>query len=241
MLATTRGIVFQKVKYAESAIIVRIYTEEFGLLSFIVRGLKSKKGFAKTAHFQGLSLLDLDISYKENKNLHHIKEIKVLHAYQDVHAKPVKQSILFFLNEVLIKTLREESQDKTLFEWLYNTLTWFDLTNKGVINFHLVFLFQLSKFLGFYPKFSDQDKIHYFDMQEGVFQLNQPDHPNFIQGDFVKQMAAFGKSSFEDNDMIIINNSTRQKILDALIQYYQLHIPNMHQIHSVEVLHRILE
>jgi DNA repair protein RecO (recombination protein O) len=241
MLSNTRGIVFQKIKYAESAVIVKIYTEQFGLLSFIVRGLNSKRSFVKKAHFQGLSLLDLDIIYKENKSLHHIKEIKVLHAYQDVIAKPVKQSILFFLNEVLIKTLREETPDKILFKWLYNALIWFDLTEKKVINFHLVFLVQFSKFLGFYPKFSDQNKIYYFDMQEGVFQLNQPDHPNFIKGDFIKKMAAIGKSTFENSDTINISNSDRGKILDALIQYYQLHMPNMHKIHSVDILHSILK
>ena len=241
MLSYTRGIVFQKVKYAESAVIVKIYTEAYGLLSFIVRGLKSKRSFLKTAHFQGLSLLDLDITYKENKSLHHIREIKVLHAYQDVRFNPVKQSILFFLNEVLIKTLKEETSDRILFEWLFNALTWFDLTEKEVINFHLVFLFQFSKFLGFYPKFTDSEKIRYFDMQEGLFQFNQPDHPNYLKGNFIKQMAAIGRSTFEDNNTIKINNVDRRKILDTLIKYYQLHMPNMNQLHSVEVLHSILE
>jgi len=241
MLSNTRGIVLQKVKFAETAVIVKIYTEAFGLLSFIVRGLKSKRNFAKTAHFQGLSLLDLYTVYKENKNLHHIKEIKVLHPYQDIPTNHVKQSILFFLNEILIKVLREETPDKTLFEWLYNSLTWFDLTEKKVVNFHVVFLFHFSKFLGFYPKFSGQSNVRFFDMQEGMFQLNQPDHPNYIKGDFVTEMAAIGKSTFEASGEIKISNSDRRKILDALIQYYQLHIPNMQTVHSVEVLHSILE
>jgi rRNA maturation protein Rpf1 len=76
MQTNTRGIVFQKVKYAESAVIVKIYTEEFGLLSFIVSGLRNKRYFPKSAYFQSLSLLDLVITYKENKSLHQIKEVK---------------------------------------------------------------------------------------------------------------------------------------------------------------------
>ena len=241
MLSNTRGIVFQKIKYAESAVIVKVYTEEFGILSFIVRGLKSKRSLVKAAYFQSLTLLNLDINYRENKSLHSIKEIKVSHVYQDVLANPVKQSVLFFLNEVLIKTLKEETPDSVLFEWLYNALTWLDLTEKSVANFHLVFLFQFSRFLGFYPKFSDQNDIKYFDFQEGLFQKNQPDHPNYFKGDLVKQMATIGKSTFEDSDVIKIGNVNRRKILDVLIRYYQLHIPNLHRVQSVEVLQSVLE
>jgi DNA repair protein RecO (recombination protein O) len=99
----------------------------------------------------------------------------------------------------------------------------------------------VSRFLGFYPKFSDENNVLYFDLQEGLFQVNQPNHPNHLKGDFVEQMATIGRSTFEDNSSIKLNNTTRRKILDALIQYYQLHIPNMHQINSVDVLHNILE
>ncbi|MEE4258837.1 MAG: DNA repair protein RecO, partial [Bacteroidales bacterium] len=132
MLYNTRGIVFQKFKYAESALIVKIYTEEFGMLSFIIRGLKSKKTTTKIAYFQPLSILDLVINRREGKELHQIKEIKVLHAYSDLVTDPIKQSLLFFLYEILIKTLKEETHDKPLFEWLFNALTWLDLTEQKV-------------------------------------------------------------------------------------------------------------
>lgn len=241
MICNTRGIVFQTYKYAESAIIVKIYTEEFGMLSFIVRGIKSKKSTVKKAYFQPLTILNLVVSHQEGKELHHIKEAKVLHAYQELANNMVKRSILFFLYEILIKTLREETPNKAVFDWLFHSLTWLDLTEKSVINFHLVFLFQLSRFLGFYPKFSEQEEVYYFDLQEGLFQKNQPPHPNFISGEIVKQMVVIGKSTFEDSSQIKLGNINRRKMVEVLIQYYQLHMPNMHQIKSVEVLQSIME
>ncbi len=241
MLYNTRGIVFQSYKYAESAIIVKMYTEEFGMLSFIVRGVNSKKTTLKKAYFQPLTILDLVINYREGKELHNIKEIKVLHAYQDLTNNMVKRSILFFLYEILIKTLREETPNKLVFDWLFHSLTWLDLTEKSVINFHLVFLFQFSRFLGFYPKFSEHDEVYYFDLQEGLFQKNQPLHPNFISGEIVKQLVVIGKSTFEDSHQIKLGNNHRRKMVDVLIQYYQLHMPNMHQIKSLEVLQSIME
>ncbi|MEE4258624.1 MAG: DNA repair protein RecO C-terminal domain-containing protein, partial [Bacteroidales bacterium] len=147
----------------------------------------------------------------------------------------------FFLYEILIKTLKEETHDKPLFEWLFNALTWLDLTEQKVINYHLVFLFQLSRFLGFFPKFSNRDEVDYFDLQEGIFQENQPEHPNFVSGEIVKQMAWLGTTTFEDCHTLKIGNTNRRKIVDVLVQYYQVHMPNMHQIHSLDVLKSMME
>ena len=240
MLFNTRGIVFQKVNYSESSIIVKIYTEEFGIQSYIVRGIKSKRSSFKLAYFQPLTILDLVVYHKENKNIHNIKEVKVLYAYHDVMINPVKQSFLFFLNEILFKTIKEETQNKLLFEWLFNSLTWLDLTDKKVINYHLIFLFQLSRFLGFYPKFSDHDEVNYFDLQEGHFQANRPEHPNYTSGEIVKLMVLIGKSTFEDSSELVLGNKNRRKILEVLVNYYQLHLPNIGNIKSLEVLQNIM-
>lgn len=241
MLFNTRGIVFQKINYSESSIIVKIYTEVFGVQSYIVRGLKSKKSAIKSAYFQPLTILDLVVYHKERKDIHTIKEVKVLYHYHDIMTNPVKQSILFFIYEVLYKTLKEETPNDLLFEWLFNSLTWLDLTEKSVVNYHLVFLFQLSRFLGFYPKFSENNDAHYFDLQEGVFQKNQPEHPNFVYGELVKQVADLGKSSFEDSCLLTIGNVNRRAILNIMVQYYQLHLPNISQIKSLEVLQNMMD
>ena len=239
MLINTRGIVFQKINYSESSIIVKIYTEEFGILSFIVRGVKSKRSALKPAHFQPLTILDLVISHKENKSLHNIKEIKVGHAYRTVFSDSVKQSILFFLNEILLKTIKEETPDRSLFEWLFHALSWLDLTDKNVVNYHLVFLFQLSRFLGFYPKVSGMEPL-YFDLQEGLFQSVQPEHPAYISGPQVQQLILLRNSTFEDSSDLHIGNKNRRELLHILVNYYQMHLPNISQIKSLEVLENLM-
>ena len=101
MLFNTRGIVIQKINYSESSIIVKIYTEEFGIQSYMIRGIKSKKTAFKPAYFQGLTILDLVVFIKENKNIHNIRDVKILNSYYDVAVNPFKQTVLFFINEVL--------------------------------------------------------------------------------------------------------------------------------------------
>ena len=239
MFVNTRGIVFQKINYSETSIIVKIYTEAFGVSSFMVRGVKSKRGAMKPAYFQPLTILDMVISHKENKNLHNIKEARVAYAYREVFSDPVKQSILFFLNEILLKTVREESPDKLLFEWLLNALTWLDLTDKSVVNYHLSFLFQLSRFLGFYPKISG-NKVAYFDLQEGTFRESVPVHPNYISGTHVAKLIELRNTTFEDSPGLQISNEDRRKMLHILVTYYQMHLPNIHEIKSLEILENIM-
>jgi len=54
----SRAIVLHQIKYSETSLILKIYTEKEGLLSFIVKGVRGKKGKLRTAQFQILNLLE---------------------------------------------------------------------------------------------------------------------------------------------------------------------------------------
>lgn len=240
MLSNTRGIVFKYFKYSESSIIAKIFTEEFGLQSYIVKGIRSKSSKTKLALFQPLTLVDLVAIHKENKSLNHLKEISVNYAFQSIPIKMEKRSVLFFLDELLYRSIREETPNKDLFNWLFNTLTWYDLNTGGATNFHLVFMLQLSRFLGFYPKKTPGKKQSVFDLQEGQFSDAIPQHPQFITGILVEKLALLYVSPFEDSPSPDINNNERRKLLEILITYYRLHLPGFGEMKSIEVLKTIL-
>ena len=240
MLYTTRGIVFQQIKYSESSLIVKILTEELGVQSFIVKGAHSKKSKSKPALFQPLTLLNLVVDCREGKSLHYLKEITVAHNYQTIHSDILKQSMLLFLTELLSKSIREESPDKSLFAWLFNALTWFDLSTGDNNNFHLIFMVQLSRFLGFYPKQEDRFVAAYFDLQEGRFTATQPEHPDYVQQDLATKMVEILNSNFEEAGELQLKNKERRGMLDALLMFYRLHIPGFGTLKSTEVLKTIL-
>ena len=241
MLHDTRGIVFQQFKYAESSIIVKVYTENFGLQSYIVKGIRSKKAKIKSALFEPLNLLDLVVYHKERKDLHHFKEVKVAFVYQSIPVDFVKRSLLFFLNELLYRSIREQTPNKRLFEWLYNALTWLDLSGGNITNYHLVFCIQLSRFLGFYPKKEPQLKTNVFDLQEGQFLTNIPEHPHYIAGPVVALLDKFQDTSFELSGKVEITNKDRRKLLETLMMYYRLHLPDFGEMKSIEVLRSVLD
>lgn len=240
MQTSTRGIVFKYFKYSESSIIAKIFTEAFGLQSYIVKGVRSKRSQTKLALFQPLTLIELVAFHKENKSIHHIKEVRVAYAYQSIPLEMEKRSVLFFLNELLYRSVKEETTNKELFDWLFNTLTWFDLTTDKNHNFHLIFMLQLSRFLGFYPKKTPGKTQSVFDLQEGQFTNNIPNQAQFIQGETVQKLESLFTSTFEGSQSLDINNSDRRKLLDILVTYYRLHLPGFGEMKSLEVLKTIL-
>jgi DNA repair protein RecO (recombination protein O) len=241
MLHKTKGIVFHHVQYSETSIIVKIFTEDFGLQSYIIKGIRSKHSKTKLALFQPLNLLDLIVYHKENKSINYLSEVKVAFPYHSIPVDMVKRSILLFLDELLMKSVKEESANKPLFDWLYHSLTWLDLSDKNLLNFHLIFTLQLTRMLGFYPKKNFEKDCIVFDLREGNFTVKAPEHPEFIAGELAGKLADLLETTLETPANIQLTTLERRQLLDVLITYYRMHIPTFGEMKSVKVLKEILE
>ncbi len=242
MILQTKGIVFQTVKYGDTSLVVKIFTEELGLQSYMVKGVRSRKAKLKPSLFEPLTLLDMEVYHKVNQNLHNIKEARVEYPWHHIPFSIEKESILLFLDEILYKCVREELSNKELFTWIYHSLIWFDMEEQYFMNFHLFFLVQLSRFLGFYPK-SDgfsQENIRIFDMQEGCFSKHRPSHPYFTEGVAAQKLFALIQTSTATLKTIQMNNQERKMVLDSLMTYYQLQLPELGKIKSLDVLRMMM-
>jgi len=241
MLQSTRGIVFQQFKYSESSLIVKIYTEHFGLQSYIVKGVRGKRSKTKPALFQPLNLLYLVAYQKEGKSLNHLSEVKIAYPFQSIPVDFTKRTLLFFLSELLYRSIREEIQNQSLFEWLFQALTWLDLTEDNIVNYHLVFMIQLSRFLGFYPKRGSTTNAEIFDLQEGQFLSTLPDHSNYLKNNLAFVLEKIMESSFENSSSLSLKNAERRQLLEKLVAYYRFHLPGFGEMKSMDVLKSILE
>lgn len=241
MTLSTRGIVFNKFKYAESSLVVKIFTEELGLQSYIVKGIGSKTARLKLSLFQPLSLLALVVYHKPNHGLQYIREARMAYQWQHIPFSSDKQSILMLLNEVLYKTTRQESPDKELFQWIYHVMVWFDLEEKNFLNFHLFFLMQFTRFLGFSPKkeIVRSTSARFFDMQEGLFVTHKPFHSYYLKNQQADNFFELVQMTLEGLKTFRIDNRQRRNLLDALLSYYQLHLPELGKIKSLDVLRAI--
>jgi DNA repair protein RecO (recombination protein O) len=220
MLANTHGIVFRFVKYGDTSIIVTIFTAQFGLQAYIVNGARSKTGKGKIALYQPLTPLDLVVYHKETTTIMRIKEAKCLYPYRHVGVDVRKTTIALFIEELINKTIKEESHAGELCDFLIESLITLDQLDRSE-NFHLIFMVQLSKHMGFQP--------------QTVAEVLGGRVMDFAEENALTQML-----NADYNSEIVISNVQRRSVLDALLRFYSMHIDNFGQMKSLSVLREIL-
>lgn len=235
MQIKTHAIVLSAIKYQEKSLIVKCFTQSDGLKSyFIPSAFSSKKNNQKIAYFQPLNLLEIEANHKNKGTLEHFKEIKLAYNYQNIHVDIVKSSIVLFLSEVLHNSIFEEEKNETLFSFLETSLMWLD-THDTISNFHLIFLLQLTKFLGFYPQLQETNTA-YFEMIDGVFSPFQGTSClNEHETSLLKKLLSL---KFEDTQKSFYQEE-RQVLLKILIDYYAIHLQGFKKPNSLEVLKEI--
>ena len=237
MLITTNAIVLSKLKYKDNDLIVKCYTEQLGILSFMLRGvLKSRKGASKTAYFQLLSQLQIVVVYKQNKSLQTIKETKLNNIYTSLHSNVLKGSIVMFLSEVLSNTLKEEEQNQELYNYIENTLLWLD-TQQEYSNFHLLFLLKLTRYLGFYPD-TTEIELPFFNLNEGRFEL-KPSDKYSITGENLTLLKTLLGTKFDALPKVKISSKQRQAFLSMILLYFELHLGSFKTPKSLQIFNQV--
>ncbi|MCZ2247248.1 MAG: DNA repair protein RecO [Bacteroidia bacterium] len=235
----TRGVVLRFIPFNDNHKIVKIYTEHFGLKSFIVSLSKSKQNRNKTALLQSLQPLWLEIPDDNSSKLNRLGEIRCAESINSILLHHTKRSVLLFLNEVLYKVLKEEQSDTALFGFIIQSIAHLNNTEGNCNNFHLVFLTQLTRYLGFKPvsNYDKHNKFFYF--HEGRFN-HFKSGDNYMMGEQYSQLFAQLLSlDYETMGQIFLNTETRVKLLENILLYYSLHIPEFKNIKSLEVLSEV--
>ncbi|HEY0742845.1 MAG TPA: DNA repair protein RecO [Chryseosolibacter sp.] len=221
MIHKTRGIVFRFTRYGETSIIVSIFTEAFGIQSYIINGVRSKSSKNKIALYQPLTLLNLVVYHREHANLERIKELHCFYPYQSLTVDIKKSTIAMFITELLNKTVKEESAAGSLFEFLVDALISIDKLGKNEENAHLIFMIKLSRYLGFGPQFSNEVLGGRVADEKTELILQQ-----LLTADF--------------DNALLITNEQRRNLLDLLLKFYAEHLENFGELKSVQVLRDVL-
>ncbi len=236
-LVSTKAIVLSSLKYSNSSLIVKCYTEEEGVKSYLIRGvLKAKKAMLKPAYFQPLTQLNLIANHKIKRNLQTIRELQILNSYKTIHTDIVKQSIVLFLSEILSNCIQEEEKNPALYKYLETSLIWLDLHNK-VANFHLLFLLNLTRFLGFYPDTSNQQKKG-FSLIEGNF-TDSIHEKSVISGNNFFQFKRLLGIHFDIVEDVSFSKEERQALLQMIIRYFELHLDGFRKPKSLTILETV--
>jgi DNA repair protein RecO (recombination protein O) len=247
MTHKTKGIVLRTIKYGETSLVVTIFTELFGVQTYMVNGIRtSKHAGSKAIMFQPAAILEMEVYHNAQKSMQRLKEFSWAFLYERIMSDVVKNSIALYMMELLYKTLKQPEANSNLFYFCEDSLLQLDKAAKNIAaNFPLFFSIQLADFFGFKINAGNAHEIAdenlYLDLREGDFVSQQPAHPNFIFGRQAAVTAELLNVRLpEELEQIKLNQQTRKELLLKYQEYYAMHIHDFGQMKTLQVLHEVL-
>lgn len=242
MIANTKGFVLRTIPYSESSVIAKIFTQHDGLQSFIIKGVRSSKGRNKQNMLQPLSYIDFTFYQNSKAEIKYIKEIKPAKQWSSIPYDYTKTSILFFMTELLYKTVREEEENHTMFRHILNSVSTLDELNEALANFPIAFMLSTAKHLGIVP-------LNNYDSQHTIFSMHEGRFVNDNPLVYTKQQTLLNKdTSLVLHQYLSTVSPTptppfalRMSVLTALLDYYKIHFNDLRDFQSHLILHEVLQ
>ncbi len=239
MIVTTPALVLKTVKYGDTSIIVRCFTEALGPQSYLLRGIrKSKKQGLRMGLFQPLTQLEIVANNRGKGTLETLKSAKIIQPYNEIHLNHQKAAMVLFLSEVLHNSLQDETPNKALFDFSAQALTWLD-SHDQFANFHVGFLLQLSKYLGFFPNQNHSDAT-FFDLEEGAFSHQSLGYHSHTGAKIDALKIVLG-TKFDEIESVRIKPTVRQELLQLLLAYFQIHLQGFYPPRSLDVFYEVFK
>lgn len=239
MLVKTEAIVLHALKYGETRLIVDLFTREGGRLSCIIPIPKTPRSRLKKQYFQPMTLLEVEIDLRQRLQLQKLKDARLLSTYTSIPFSPEKLALSLFTAEFLYHALRSEQRNEALFAYVCEAMQWLDAVETAYANFHLTFLMRMSRFLGFYPNLDDYVDGCVFDLRAATFSLQTPTHRDFLQPIDAQRIHTLMRMDFPTMHLYRLSRHDRNRIVDVLLYYYRLHIPQFPELKSLGVLQEL--
>ena len=168
MVYSTEAIVLGYINYSETSVIVKCFTKKYGVKSYFIKGIRSnKKSKIQLGHLQRLNIIDIESKENKKGELSYLKNIRSLISFQSINSDILKYNTGLFISEVLISVIKHQETDIEIFNFIKNSLIWFDNSEKNS-NFHILFLIYLTNYLGIIPE-KNINNLKFFDIENGKF------------------------------------------------------------------------
>lgn len=237
----TQGFVLQAIPYGDSSLVVKMFTRQLGLQTYMVKGARNRSSRNRVAFFQPMTFLRFVQSSRPQKtgSMSHLKDVELDYTYQSIPHEMKKSAILIYVAELLSHTLTQQEQNEELYQFVHQSVSWLDLVESDFANFPLFFTLELTRFLGFYPH-PDTVGAGLFDMMEGCFVRSEPPHPYYLDREKSAVVAWFIHRPIDELASIKLTGDQRSELLEGMITFVRLHAPLVKGLQSHEILKEVL-
>lgn len=238
MLISTSAIVIRTTRTSDSGLIVDMLTEQKGRLSFAVHVGKRGRGASRQL-FQCLTQVEVSFDHRPSASIQYIRSVRMLSPYSSIPSDPCKMAVAMFLAEFLAYATRGEHEDGMLFDYVRKSLLWYDAAIDTAPNFHLVFMINTLRFLGFRPDIESKTDAPYFDLLTGEYSSAKPQHPHYVSGDELRLMPLLLEADYSTMRRLAMSRTLRNRATDLILQFCRLHLPQFPEMRSLSIVREL--
>lgn len=232
-----KGIVLGSVRHNDKSSVLHLFTEGYGHVPYVFYMTSSSKSMARNALLQPLTLIGFDNRIVPSNSLQHLREPVNLRPFTRIPFDPVRGSIALFLGELLVHSLREEGENRPLFNFLTGAVSALDSAD-DVSNLHLFVMLKLSSYLGFRPNADDYSEGCWLDLKDGVYVTCEPQ--NGLDPELAyRTIQLLNCGDAPESSAISMTGAQRSSLLGGLNTYYRLHMPSFPVLKSLDVLQEV--
>lgn len=239
MLMKFEAIVLRNTIFGDQKMIVDLFSDTMGSVSVVTRFSSSAKGKIKKQLFVPLSIIEVEVDYRENSNLQKLKNASIVIPYTDIPFDSYKLPMSFFISEVTYFAVRGENENKALFDFIIHSMEWLDAVNEPCPNFHLVYMMGLVTYLGFMPNLNNYKEGDCFDLRNACFESKICGHSDFLDATQAAKIVLLARMNYSTMKLFKMSHNDRNKIVDVLVDFYSLHIPGFPELKSLDVLKQL--
>ena len=245
MTHKTKGIVLRTIQYGETSVITTVYTELFGLQTYIVKGVRqsTKKSQTRQMYFQPAAMLDMEVYRNPLKNLQFVKEYKWSFLYNKVLFDVIRNAVAQFMIELFQYAIKQPEANPELFYLLEGSLLQADKGSDIIVaNLPLYFILHLVTELGFQLQGIYSNETSSLDLKEGTYTSAESSHSDFVTGLMAETISKLQYLQFYNElENIKLNRQMRKEVLDTLLRYISFHVTDFKELKSLPVLQEVLE
>lgn len=198
--------------------ILKLFTLQHGTTSFIVKGIKRKKG--GSALLQPFHYLELTSNFKADKDLNFGNQVRLSKPSYSLTSDIRKSTVALFLTEVLNKTLKETAPNEELYYLTESLIKEYDEKDFTPL-FHHFFLTQLIVLLGINPNFGRNKSIDLLNINDGVFEYNPQPGTNYFPLESSQALKQLLGMNFDGLNDLKLDRKVKQELLINLIKYIE--------------------
>jgi len=145
----TRAFVLRSIKFRETSLITSFFTEEFGKLKALSKGVRTEKS-TLTAHYEPFTEVEIVFYEKIKSDIHFLSECSLVYFFSKLRRDFEKIGWASYLMELVDAVLPVQEKNTVLFELLSEVLR--RMEDNSPSRLACIFELRLLRDIGFFPR-----------------------------------------------------------------------------------------